>query len=155
MRWCRACENWLEARWACEEGEGALGREGGTSSLARRRARERGQKSRERGQGRVIIIPWRIDLPATKAKESSTLKWRLAILQQLAVAAGCCFWRGAEGELRGWGGECPCWFGVGCLHPSLTHWGCPSDPRAVRLKARIVWKGGGCCCPPKRGAAVE
>ena len=97
-RWCCACENQLESWQMCEEGEGALGRDRGTSSLARRRARERGQQARERGQGRVITIPWRVDLPATKAKESSALKWRGAILQQLAGAAGCCFWRGAEGK---------------------------------------------------------
>lgn len=74
-----------------------------TSSPARRDARERGQKSREQGQDRVIIIPWRIHLPATKAKESSTLKWRLAILQQLAVAACCCCGRKPR-QSRGEGG---------------------------------------------------
>lgn len=58
-----------KTRQGWEEGEGALGRDGGTSSLTRRYARERGQKSRERGQGRVIMTPRRIDLPATKAKK--------------------------------------------------------------------------------------
>lgn len=39
-------------------------------------ARERGQDSREHSQDRVIIIPRRIHVPVTKAKASSTLKWR-------------------------------------------------------------------------------
>lgn len=44
------------------KGEGILGRR--TCSLARRCARERGQKPGEQGQGRAVITPWRIDLPA-------------------------------------------------------------------------------------------
>lgn len=32
-------------------------------------------------------------MPATKAKASSTLKWRLAISEQLAIGACCGLWR--------------------------------------------------------------
>lgn len=93
-------------------------------------------------------------MPAPEAKASSTLKWRVAILQQLAVAAGCCFWRGARGRTRGREGGCPCLAGVGCMHPLPTHRGCPSCPctgclcgrerRGLLLacKRSLGW----CCC---------
>ena len=61
-------------------------------------ARERGQDSREHSQHRVIVIPGRIHLPATKAKASSTLKWRLAISEQLAIGACCCLWRNSRSQ---------------------------------------------------------
>lgn len=68
--------------------------------------------AREHSQHTVIVIPGRIRLPATKAKASSTLKWRLAISEQLATGACCCLWRnsrshqgerkaGSCGRLRG------------------------------------------------------
>lgn len=61
-------------------------------------ARERGQDSREHSQHRAIIIPGRIHLPATKAKASNTLKWRLAISEQLATGACCCLWRNSRSQ---------------------------------------------------------
>lgn len=61
-------------------------------------AREKGQDSREHSQDGVIIIPRRIHLPATKANASSTLKWRLAILEQLAIGACCCLWRKSSSQ---------------------------------------------------------
>lgn len=143
-----------KGRRPCEEGDGPEDEGGGSSSPARRRARERGQKSRERGQGEVIIIPWRLDLPAPEAKASSTLKWRAAILQQLAVAAGCCFWRGARGRPRGGEGGCPRRAAVGRAHPSPTHRGCPSCPctrgweRRGLLLACKVSLGWRCCRMP-------
>lgn len=93
-------------------------------------------------------------MPAPEAKASSTLKWRVAILQQLAVIAGCCFWRGARGRPRGREGGCPHLAGVGCTHPLLTHRGCPSCPCTGCLCGRerrgllLACKGslGWCCC---------
>lgn len=61
-------------------------------------AREKGQDYREHSQDGVIIIPRRIHLPATKANASSTLKWRLAILEQLAIGACCCLWRKSSSQ---------------------------------------------------------
>lgn len=72
-------------------------------------ARERGQDSREHSQDGVIIIPRRIHLPTTKANASSTLKWRLAILEQLAIGACCCLWRKSSSQRGSEEGRKSCW----------------------------------------------
>lgn len=72
-------------------------------------ARERGQDSREHSQDGVIIIPRRIHLPTTKANASSTLKWRLAILEQLAIGACCCLWRKPSSQRGSKESRKSCW----------------------------------------------
>lgn len=72
-------------------------------------ARERGQDSREHSQDGVIIIPRRIHLPTTKANASSTLKWRLAILEQLAIGACCCLWRKSSSQRGSKESRKSCW----------------------------------------------
>lgn len=80
-------------------------------------ARERGQDSREHSQDRVIIIPRRIHVPASTAKASSTLKWRRAILEQLAIGACCCLWRNSRSQ-RGREEGRESWSAAGEMTPS-------------------------------------
>lgn len=84
-------------------------------------ARERGQDSREHSQDGVIIIPRRIHLPATKANASSTLKWRLAILEQLAIGACCCLWRKSSSQRGNEEGRKSCLLWADSLHGTFPH----------------------------------
>lgn len=84
-------------------------------------ARERGQDSREHSQDGVIIIPRRIHLPTTKANASSTLKWRLAILEQLAIGACCCLWRKSSSQRENEESRKSCWLQRDALLGTFPH----------------------------------
>lgn len=77
----------------------------------------KGPDIQEQGQGRVLIIPWRTDLPAPgKGQQDPEME------SSSVTAIRChCPLRGGEGLA---------WFGVGCLKPLLVCWECwecPSD----------------------------